>query len=76
MSVAKNGHAIVPGLNAIERIPVLWEHLEELFPAFDHSLFALSDLPLAIDERVIVSHEKSESVEILIVNALVKLERD
>jgi len=70
--VAKNGDEIVHGLDAVESIPVVGEHLEELFPPLDHSLFGLKTTPLAIDESMVIGHEQREPAQILIVDAIVK----
>ena len=74
--IAKNGDVVLTGLHAVEGVPVLWIHLEKLFPGPNHFLFGSGTVAFAIDEGMVVGHEKSESVQVLIVDAFVESECD
>ncbi len=74
--MAEHHDKIVLGLDTNKRVLVLWKHLEEIFPAIQDHLPGSMDIPIAIDERVVVGHETGKSVQVLIVDALVELERN
>ena len=72
--MAEHHDKVLSGVHPYERILVVREHLEELFPALHHGLLGSVDLSFTIDERMILSHQFRKTFEVLAVDTIVELQ--
>lgn len=63
-------------LHPFEGVPVSSHHRKEFFPALEHDILRPADVIVAVDEGVVVRHQRGKTGEIVIVDALVELVRD
>ena len=67
---------IVPGFDTVKSVPVGRELLEKLSPALNHRLFWLMDIPVAIDEGMVLCHQRAEALKIPVVDAIIEEKYD
>lgn len=66
----------MPSLRSGEGVLVVREHVEELLPGPHHELLGLVNLPIAINEDMVIRHEEGRTIQVPRVDALVELQSD
>jgi len=67
---------VIARLDTSERVPILWKHLKELPPARHHGFLRVTSVPLAINECMVLRHQLSKTVDVLLVDTLIELQRN